>query len=141
MKNLLGCIPGRKYGWPKNSVHIYGIKETTIDLQHLLKPVFALVDGIVAMEGDGPINGTARKAGFLVLGDDLAAIDATCARTMGVKLSDLPYIQLAGKVVGNVDPESIKILGASIDSVKQDFEKPITLKDKSLLSQATRAGS
>jgi uncharacterized protein (DUF362 family) len=141
MKNLLGCIPGRKYGWPKNSVHINGIKETTIDLQHLLKPVFGLVDGIIAMEGDGPINGTAKKAGFLVLGEDLAAVDATCARTMCVDLSDLPYIQLAGKVVGNVETESITILGAPIDSVKQEFAKPITLKDKSLLSQATRAGS
>lgn len=141
MKNLLGCIPGKKYGWPKNSVHMYGIKGTTIDLVHLLKPTLALVDGIVAMEGDGPINGTAKKAGVMVLGDDLAAIDSTCARIMSVPISDLPYIQLAGEVIGNIDERHISVLGAPVDSVKQVFELPITLKDKALLAQSTRSGS
>ena len=141
MKNLLGCIPGKKYGWPKNSVHRYGIKGTTIDLTHLLKPTLALVDGIVAMEGDGPINGTAKQCGVMVLGEDLAAVDSTCARIMNVAISDLPYIQLAGEVIGNIDESNISILGAPVNSVKQVFELPITLKDKALLAESTKSSS
>jgi uncharacterized protein (DUF362 family) len=141
MKNLFGCIPGKKYGWPKNTIHMNGIKGTAIDLVHLLKPMLALVDGIVAMEGDGPINGTAKNTGVMVLGEDFAAVDSTCARIMNVPISDLPYIQLAGEVIGNVDERNISIIGAPIDSVKQVFELPITLKDKALLAQSTKSGS
>src|SRR5205823_5792429 len=60
MKNLFGTVPGRKYGWPKNILHINGIPHSILDLVHLIKPQIGFVDGIVAMEGDGPIMGTAK---------------------------------------------------------------------------------
>lgn len=141
MKNLFGCIPGSKYGWPKNQIHWNGIKETVIDLVHLLKPSFALVDAIVAMEGDGPINGIARHSKFMLLGTDLAALDATCARSMSIGIDQLPYVQLAGEVIGNIDPQMIDIYGATLDSVTQVFKLPITLSDKSLQKDAKTSGS
>lgn len=141
MKNLFGTVPGRKYGWPKNLLHIKGIPRWILDLQHIVNPTFAVVDAIVAMEGDGPINGTAKETGFVVVGTDLAAVDATCVRTMQIAIHDLPYIRAAGEVVGNIDESMIDIVGASIDSVKQEFKKPITLLDRSMLANAAHQGS
>lgn len=141
MKNLFGTVPGRKYGWPKNLLHIKGIRDSIIDLVHIVKPVFTLVDAIVAMEGDGPINGTALETGFLALGTDLAAVDATCVRITSVDPHELSYIVLAGLVVGNIDEEKIEIIGESVESLKKPFAQPITIKSKELLARAAHAGS
>lgn len=141
MKNLFGCVPGRKYGWPKNLLHYKGISHCILDLVHLIKPSIALVDGIEAMEGDGPINGTLKKANILVLGNDLAAVDSTCARAMKIDINVLPYIKMAGRVVGNIDPSQIEIIGEKLEAVCMEFEKPPTLKDESLLALSTQQGS
>src|SRR5579885_33484 len=78
MKNLFGTVPGRKYGWPKNLLHIKGIPRCIIDLVHLIQPKFAIVDAVVCMQGDGPIDGEPIDVGCLCIGTDLAAVDATC---------------------------------------------------------------
>jgi len=141
MKNFFGTVPGRKYGWPKNLLHIKGIPHSIIDLQHLVKPRFAIVDAITCMEGDGPINGVAKHMGFVVLGSDLAAVDATCVRMLKLNPSEFPYIRLAGKVVGNIDEAMIDVSGPAVATIAQTFEMPKTFTDKSLLSQAAQQGS
>lgn len=100
MKNLFGVVSGGVYGWPKNVLHLAGIPECVADLYHTLPKHFAIVDGIVGMEGNGPIQGTARQAGLVVLGDDLAAVDATCCRIMSIDPHKIDYLSLA---VGDVD--------------------------------------
>jgi uncharacterized protein (DUF362 family) len=125
MKNLFGTVPGRKYGWPKNILHWMGINFSIIDLVHQVKPAFAIVDGVVAMEGDGPINGRARQSGFIAAGCDLAAVDATCARAMMIDPKDLPYLQIANQVVGNTDAARIKIVGSTLEAVSQKFVRPL----------------
>jgi len=141
MKNLFGTVPGRIYGWPKNLLHFKGIPQCVMDLQHTVKPAFGFVDAIVAMEGDGPIFGTARQSHFVAVSTDLAAVDATCARAMNISLSDLPYILLAGAVVGNVEEKDIQLIGTPLDKLRQPFEPPPCLKNKSLLVGAANAGS
>jgi len=141
MKNFFGAVPGRKYGWPKNLLHMRGIPQCILDLQDLIKPRFALVDAVIAMEGDGPINGTAKEMGFYVLGDDLAAVDATCARTMGFDPYELDYLKVAGEVVGNVNADAITVLGLNVEKVQKKFERPITFKDKKLLEQSANQAS
>jgi uncharacterized protein (DUF362 family) len=141
MKNFFGAVPGRKYGWPKNLLHIRGIPQCILDLQDLIKPRFALVDAVIAMEGDGPINGTAKEMGFFVLGDDLAAVDATCARTMGFDPNELEYLKIAGQVVGNVNSDAITVIGLQVDKVKKKFDRPITFKNKALMEQSANQAS
>ena len=85
MKNLFGVVPGAVYGWPKNLLHFRGIDNSILDLNATVRPAFAIVDAVVAMEGDGPIMGTRRHCGFLAMGTDLVAVDATCARIMGLE--------------------------------------------------------
>lgn len=134
MKNLFGTIPGRKYGWPKNLLHIRGIPHCILDIVQVVKPKIGFVDGITAMEGDGPINGTAKETGIIVLGTDVAAVDSTCARIIEAPMENLDYIRMAGQVVGNIDPAQIDIVGASVDSVKQQFVLPITFQPKQMVA-------
>src|SRR6478735_8110975 len=83
MKNFFGVVPGAVYGWPKNPLHIFGIPNWIVDLTATVRAQLAIVDAVVAMEGDGPIMGSARSLGCIVMGTDLPAVDATCARIIG----------------------------------------------------------
>src|SRR5206468_2369760 len=73
MKNLFGTVPGAVYGWPKNILHRHGIDNSIVDLNTTIRPHFAIVDAVVAMEGDGPIMGRPRQLGCVVMGSDLVA--------------------------------------------------------------------
>jgi uncharacterized protein (DUF362 family) len=97
MKNLYGTLPGVKYGWPKNVLHHNGIPETVVDINASLPPTIAVVDGIECMEGDGPILGTSKHLGLVVVGADRLAVDATCARIMGFEPNRVSYLHLAHK--------------------------------------------
>jgi len=95
MKNLFGLVPGGVYGWPKNVLHWAGIPECIADLHSLFPKAFAIVDGIVGMEGNGPIQGTPRNAGVVIAGASPVAVDATCCRIMGLDPTRIRYLQLA----------------------------------------------
>src|SRR5258708_26320866 len=84
MKNLFGTVPGAVYGWPKNILHRHGIHNSIVDLNATIRPHFAIVDAVVAMEGDGPIMGRPRPMGCVVMGSDLVAVDATSAPMSGL---------------------------------------------------------
>jgi len=89
MKNLFGIIPGVKYGRPKNFLHWHGINESIVDINSPIRSHFSIVDGIVGMEGNGPIQGTPTPVGVLIFSDDPVAVDATSARVVGLKRSGL----------------------------------------------------
>jgi uncharacterized protein (DUF362 family) len=131
LKNMFGIVPGRKYGYPKNLLHVYGIPQCIIDLNRIVQTKLSVVDGITAMEGDGPVNGTARHMGLIIIGTDPAAVDATSARIMGYDIDELDYIDIAGQVIGNVKADEIQIVGPAIKDVAVEFQRPITyLRDK-----------
>ena len=122
MKNLFGVMPGIYYGWPKNVLHYAGINEAILDIVCALKPQFAIVDGIVGMEGDGPIMGTPKPAGVLVMGRNLPAVDATCARIMGVDPHRVRYLAEAGRRLGPVHAAEIIQVGEPVAAVRTDFK-------------------
>ena len=97
MKNLYGTIPGIKYGWPKNVLHHAGIPETVFDINASLPKTIAIVDGIVCMEGDGPIMGTAKRLGLVIVGTNPTAVDATVARLMGLAPERVSYLRAGGQ--------------------------------------------
>lgn len=101
MKNMFGVVPGVKYGWPKNILHWKGIERCIVDICATVPIHFVIADGIVAMEGNGPLAGSPRSLGKLVLADDPVAADATCARLMGFVPERIPYIGAAAKFLGN----------------------------------------
>jgi len=123
MKNLFGTVPSGIYGWPKNVLHWAGIDESIADLHGAYPRQFAIVDGIVGMEGNGPIQGTAKHVGVLVAGRDPAAVDATCCRIMKIEPYQVQYLRLvAGDSDAHVTERNIEQIGESIESVATPFE-------------------
>jgi uncharacterized protein (DUF362 family) len=96
MKNLFGTLPGIFYGWPKNPLHLRGIENSILDLAQTVPVHYAIVDGVIGMEGDGPIMGTAKPVGAVLMGRDLLAVDCTAARIMGFNQRKIPYLKKAG---------------------------------------------
>jgi uncharacterized protein (DUF362 family) len=122
MKNLFGVVPGAVYGWPKNVLHFHGIENSIVDLVATVRPHLVVVDAIVAMEGDGPIMGKPRAAGFIAMGRDPVAVDATCARAIGVAPERLEYLRQASTFLGNIDEHRIRHLGESPSRYRFSFE-------------------
>jgi len=120
MKNLFGVVPGGVYGWPKNVLHWAGIHQCIADLYTLFPRTFAIVDGIVGMEGNGPIQGTPRNAGVVVAGASPVAVDATCCRIMGLDPARIGYLQLTAGAQ-NLGQELIPQHGERIESVATSF--------------------
>lgn len=123
MKNMFGIVPGSHYGWPKNILHWAGIKESILDINATLTSLrrFAIVDGIVGMEGNGPIQGEAREVGAIVFGADPVAVDATCCRLMRIDPARIDYITEAARFLGNIESGAIDQRGEAIDRLAQDF--------------------
>ncbi|MCX5646975.1 MAG: DUF362 domain-containing protein [Phycisphaerae bacterium] len=122
MKNLFGLMPGIVYGWPKNVFHWAGIEQAILDIHATVKPQLAIIDGIVGMEGDGPIVGTPKHAGVLVMGQDLAAADATAARIMGIDPLKVTYLRSAPGGPGAIAAQNILQRGETIAAVRTDFQ-------------------
>lgn len=122
MKNLFGTVPGAVYGWPKNLLHFRGIEHSIVDVTATVRPHLTIVDAVVAMEGDGPIMGRARHMGFLAMGSDLPAVDATCARIIGLDPSKVPYLALASKYLGNVAENRIEQRAEGVHRFRTQFD-------------------
>ena len=121
MKNLFGLVPGGVYGWPKNVLHWAGINESIADLHNLFPRQFAIVDGIVGMEGNGPIQGTPKHAGVLVAGSDVVGVDATCCRIMKIEPKKIEYLRLV-RAEQNLGENQFRQVGETIEAVKTKFE-------------------
>lgn len=120
MKNLFGVVPGALYGWPKNHLHQVGIGRAVAELYRIFPRSFAIVDGIVGMEGNGPVQGRPRSCGVLLMGADLAAVDATACRIMGINPDQIEYLQFAAGR-GRVADWRIEQRGETIASVRTPF--------------------
>ena len=121
LKNCFGCVPGRIYGWPKNALHWAGLEQSILDVAAAVRPDYAIVDGIVGMEGNGPISGTPVPANVLVFGDDPVATDTVGARLMGFDPAKVAYIAEAARFLGQGDIDHIRLAGEDLDAATKDF--------------------
>lgn len=124
MKNLFGVMPGVCYGWPKNVLHHAGIVQSILDINAAVMPHLAIVDGIIGMEGDGPIMGSPRVANVVVMGTNLPAVDATTARLMGFDPGRIEHLKLASGRLGPIQERHIQQRGESLASVACRFSLP-----------------
>jgi uncharacterized protein (DUF362 family) len=124
MKNLFGVMPGVCYGWPKNVLHHAGIGQSILDINAAVRPHLAIVDGIIGMEGDGPIMGTPKLAHLVVMGTNLPAVDATCARLMGFDPLRIDYLRNASGTLGPIHERHIEQRGEPIAENAQVFSLP-----------------
>lgn len=121
LKNMFGVVPGAKYGWPKNILHWKGIERSILDVCATVPIHFVIADAIVAMEGNGPLNGNPRPLNQIVLADDPVAADATCARLMGLHAEKIGHIRVGAEFLGNLSAAQIDQLGEGVCAPSTPF--------------------
>ena len=118
MKNMFGLLPDKF----KGKYHAKGISKVIADINTVLKPALAVIDGFVGMEGRGPSGGTPVKMDLIIAGKDVVATDATAARIMGFEPLEIAHVRKAyERGLGNVD--DIEILGSKIEEVARVFKR------------------
>ena len=124
MKNLFGVVPGVAYGWPKNPLHWRGIDRSILDINAAVPAHFVIVDGIIGMEGNGPLHGSPRNLGRIVMADDPVAADFTCTHLMGLNPARVNCLAQAAEFLGNGAPERIAHLGESLPRTVAPLRMP-----------------
>lgn len=143
VKNMFGCISGkRKALW-----HFRAGDDATrfctllIDIYRRLAPALSIVDGIVAMQGYGPIHGTDKPLGWLIASADPIACETVCCRLVGLETETVPVIRTAAQIgFGCADLDRIEVLGDPVPVEPcPDFEWPQLAPIKFSLRQVCRS--
>jgi len=92
LKNQFGCITGTY----RKKLHPF-LSEVLTDLNSVYKPNLCIIDGRIAMEGFGPVDGTPVHIGLLIIGNDPVATDAVAAQMMGFNPESVPHLKYAAK--------------------------------------------
>jgi uncharacterized protein (DUF362 family)/Pyruvate/2-oxoacid:ferredoxin oxidoreductase delta subunit len=101
VKNLFGCVVGyRKPEWHMRAGVDRGMfAQLIVRIGRTLKPAFNLVDGILALEGEGPgRGGVPRPLGILLAGEDPFAVDLAACRIIGLDPLRLPVLEAAERL-------------------------------------------
>ena len=126
VKNMFGCVCGKeKAFWHFVKGNSYQqFCEMLIEIYKLLAPSLTIIDGVTAMQGPGPINGTPKKLGFLISGTDPITCEIVCCKLINIDPDTLPIIQTAKKIgFGTTEHEHINITGDSFcEPACTDFE-------------------
>jgi uncharacterized protein (DUF362 family)/NAD-dependent dihydropyrimidine dehydrogenase PreA subunit len=118
VKNQFGCVPGLL----KSQYHVklpdpYDFATMLVDLNTLIKPRLYVMDGVMAMEGNGPRSGKLKQLSVLLLSIDPIALDATACRIIDLNPEIVPTSKPGEKAgLGTYHIESIEIVGEAIES-------------------------
>lgn len=126
LKNMKGLIAEDR---DRLRFHLLDVNRCLVDLNRAIKPDFAIVEGIVALEGIGPLQpGKPRPLGILVGGSDALAVDTVCTEIIGMHAGDIRHLVYAGNAgIGTNNMDDIEVMGESIESVAPaGFELPPT---------------
>ena len=117
VKNQFGCVPG----FLKGQYHVklpdpYNFAAMLVDINTLVKPRLYIMDGITAMEGNGPRSGKPKQLNVLLLSIDPIALDATACKIINLNPEFVPTSKLGEKVgLGTYHSENIEIVGEQIE--------------------------
>lgn len=116
LKNQWGCI-----GTMRHEYHLV-LDDALADLNHVLRPALAVMDGTVGLEGDGPKSGWPRVADVVLCSRDPVAIDAVEAMVMGIDPATVGHLATcAARGIGVADPARIDVVGSPLADVRQAF--------------------
>ena len=120
IKNQFGCIPGfKKAAWHGRMPRVKDFSRMLLDVNRLVETSFAILDGIVAMEGNGPKNGNPKKMDTLIMGESLSAVDSLAAILIGYDPMDIPYLAEARKSgFGATSLAEIDVLGERVEDMR-----------------------
>ncbi|MFH1611366.1 MAG: DUF362 domain-containing protein [Patescibacteria group bacterium] len=99
--------------------------QSIIELYKQSKCDVAIVDGIIAMEGNGPVEGSMVEMGVVVAGYDPVAVDAVCATLIGLEPLEIGYLQMiAREELGEIDLSKINVPPMLITELAKQFRLP-----------------
>ncbi|MBI4579737.1 MAG: DUF362 domain-containing protein [Planctomycetes bacterium] len=128
IKNMFGCVNGRRKAWWHVKAGSYEnyFANMLVDVFEMLRPAVNIVDAIVAMEGKGPVNGTPRPMGLVMASTDGPALERVVAHVVGVKPGQLRTLHAARELgVGTPWLEQIEVDGPPLDELRvTDFDLP-----------------
>jgi uncharacterized protein (DUF362 family) len=128
VKNMFGCVSGkRKALWHlRKGSNPDDFCELLIDIYRFLNPALTIIDGVMAMDGLGPIRGRTRTLGWLVGGTDPIACEAICSKLININPKNLPIVRTANQIgFGCSEPAKIELAGDDFSqSICTDFDLP-----------------
>jgi len=133
IKNLLVGAIQQKILSRRGSIHQgNGIHWIMTEIAKHTYPDMALIDSVVGMEGNGPVSGTAKKAGWLVASLDALVADSLAANLMGFKTEDIGYFNLLKQAdFGQLYPQDkIEILGVNPEKLVTPFKPHATFESQ-----------
>jgi uncharacterized protein (DUF362 family) len=121
LKNLQGAVPPLE----KYMSHFFGLWQSLININQIVKPDLIIIDGLWGQEGFGPISGTPRQMDVLIAGSNPVAVDAVASRVMGLDPAQVPVCFLAYlQGLGPLEADDIEVLGPKLEEVSQPFQLP-----------------
>lgn len=124
VKNMFGCVNGmQKSGVHRAFPDNRSFSREMVKIAEVVRPALSIIDGITAMEGDGPSAGILRDLGLIVVGQDMHRVDEACCNAIGFDPGELETLDEA-RAFGYWEPGGIELVG---DEVKRiDFLLPTT---------------
>ncbi len=127
VKNLLGLVPGLgKSEFHKRCPQPDEFGEAIVDILAAVKPKLSIIDGVVGMEGNGPVSDDLRNIGLILASTDAVALDTIVQAIVGLKPFDVPTTAAAVKRgLGIGDLGRIEVVGEPLEEVvMDDFRLP-----------------
>lgn len=86
VKNTFGVVPGlEKPVFHSRFPNQEDFSEMLVDLNELIQPDFVVMDAVVGMEGNGPMGGEPRLAGYVLASRSVYALDVSAERLIGME--------------------------------------------------------
>ena len=98
VKNMFGCIVGfKKSQWHMRAgVDTLAFARLLVAIHQAVKPTVSILDGILALEGEGPgKRGRPRKVGVLMGSDNSFALDMAVCKMIGAPYENVPPLKIA----------------------------------------------
>jgi len=124
MKNMFGIIASKR----KSQFHSR-LADVLVYLNHAVRQHLIIADGIVAMEGLGPVHGRPVNLGIIISGKNPFTVDAACCHVMGFNPYAVEALWKAHQQgMGEIDPQKIQFLGEDVSNIKNKFSRPTISK-------------
>lgn len=126
IKNWQGIIPNGHPDKQQQDVHRLDLGQKCADLLRVREADLTIVDGIIAMEGQGPHAGTPLEMNLLIAGRQTVATDAVTSYVMGFETVEIPAVRIAASEgMGEREMENIEVVGTPADDVRVFFKRPM----------------
>jgi len=126
VKNMFGTVVGAaKPGWHLQAREAARFADMLLDIWRALPPGLSIMDGIIAMEGNGPGSGDPLDLGLLMASPSALAMDAVAGPIAGLAIERHPVLYQAGvRGLEGVQSDQIQVLGEAIEDVRRAFVLP-----------------